>query len=97
MGKLVTTAQDDLVVRRAHLLRLRFELVRLGVAVRVRRARQGRLRLRIRHSGWSETVLCAGADDAFAFVTAHGRLLGPAEDARVVARLLVWMAERRQR
>ncbi|NED55272.1 hypothetical protein G3I24_30830, partial [Micromonospora aurantiaca] len=53
--------------------------------------------LRIRHNGWSETVLCAGAEGTYAYVTAHGRLLGTTDEPRQVARLLLWMVERRTR
>ncbi|MDL4813195.1 hypothetical protein [Actinomadura opuntiae] len=41
--------------------------------------------------------MCAGADGAYAYVTAHGRLLGTASEVRYVARLLIWMVERRKR
>ncbi|QKG20123.1 hypothetical protein [Actinomadura verrucosospora] len=41
--------------------------------------------------------MCAGADGAYAYVTAHGRVLGTASEVRHVARLLVWMVERRTR
>ncbi|MFG2245779.1 hypothetical protein [Spirillospora sp. NPDC048823] len=91
------TTQADLEERRARLLRLHFELRRIGACVRARKPRNGRWRLRIRHNGWSETVLCAGADDAYAYVTAYGRILGTTDEVRYVARLLVWMVERRVR
>ncbi|MFI0350968.1 hypothetical protein [Actinomadura sp. 9N407] len=97
MSTLSMTMQAELEQRRVHLLRLHFELKRLGAAVRVRRPRNGRWRLRIRAGEWSETVMCAGAEGAYAYVTAHGRLLGPVDDVRYVGRLLVWMTERRQR
>ncbi|MFI0486768.1 hypothetical protein [Actinomadura sp. 9N215] len=97
MESQATTTQDELAERRARLLRLRYELQHIGVSVRVRKPRNGRWRLRIRHDGWSETVLCAGAEGAYAYVTAHGRLLGTADEARYVARLLFWMLERRTR
>lgn len=92
-----TTMQAELAERRARLLRLHYELRRIGVSVRARKPRNGRWRLRIRHNGWSETVLCAGAEGAYAYVTAHGRLLGTTDEVRYVARLLCWMAERRVR
>ncbi|MEU8347839.1 hypothetical protein [Actinomadura geliboluensis] len=92
-----TTTQTELAERRARLLRLHYELRRIGVGVRARKPRNGRWRLHIRHNGWSETVLCAGADGVYAYVTAHGRLLGTTDEARYVARLLFWMAERRTR
>jgi hypothetical protein len=41
--------------------------------------------------------MCAGADGAYAYVTAHGRLLGTAAEVRYVARLLLWMVERQKR
>ncbi|WP_165970545.1 hypothetical protein [Actinomadura sp. 6K520] len=97
MYKQATTTQAELAERRARLLRLHYELKRLGACVRARTPRNGRWRLRIRHNGWSETVLCAGADGAYAYVTAHGRLLGTADEPRYVARLLLWMVERRLR
>jgi hypothetical protein len=97
MSTLPTTRHGDLEQRRAHLLRLHYELRHLGAAVRVRRPRNGRWRLRLRTPDWSETVMCAGAEGVYAYVTAHGRLLGPVEDVRYISRLLVWMAERRQR
>jgi hypothetical protein len=92
-----TTAQSDLERRQVHLLRLHYELRRLGAVVRVRRPRSGRWRLRVRTADWSETVMCAGAEGVYAYVTAHGRLLGPVEDVRYISRLLVWMIGRRQR
>lgn len=97
MESQATTTQDELAERRARLLRLRYELQRIGLNVRARKPRNGRWRLRIRHNGWSETVLCAGAEGAYAYVTAHGRLLGTADEPRYVARLLFWMVERRTR
>jgi hypothetical protein len=92
-----TTTQAELAERRARLLRLHYELRRIGVRVRARKPRNGRWRLRIRHNGWSETVLCAGAEGTYAYVTAHGRLLGSSDEPRQVARLLLWMVERRTR
>ncbi|MFF0520705.1 hypothetical protein ACFYTC_18485 [Actinomadura nitritigenes] len=97
METLVAVEQRELAVRRERLLRLHFELKRLGASTRVRRPRNGRWRLRVRCDGWSETVMCAGADGAYAYVTAHGRVLGTASEVRYVARLLVWMVERRKR
>ncbi|URM97404.1 hypothetical protein LUW76_25310 [Actinomadura madurae] len=88
------TMQAELAERRARLLRLHYELRHIGACVRARKPRNGRWRLRIRHNGWSETVMCAGADGAYAYVTAHGRLLGTTDEVRYVARLLVWMVER---
>ncbi|GAA4238094.1 hypothetical protein GCM10022254_52580 [Actinomadura meridiana] len=92
-----TTTQAELAERRARLLRLHYELRHIGVSARARKPRNGRWRLRIRHNGWSETVLCAGAEGTYAYVTAHGRLLGTADEPRYVARMLLWMMERRTR
>ncbi|WP_146087252.1 hypothetical protein [Thermomonospora echinospora] len=90
--------RTELEERQICLLRLHWELTRLGIRVRVRKSRNGRWKLKLRTTtGWSETVLCAGAEGAYAYVTAHGRLLGRTEDARQVARLLLWMLERRCR
>lgn len=84
----------ELEKRRARLMRLRYELARNGVWVRVRKPRSGRWKLTIRSStGWPETVMCAGAEGAYAYVTGHGRLLGPTDDVRHVARVLAWMIE----
>ncbi|OLT31868.1 hypothetical protein BJF79_08725 [Actinomadura sp. CNU-125] len=63
----------------------------------VNKPRNGRWQLRVRCGRWSETVLCAGAEGTYAYVTGHGRLLGPAHDARYIARVLSWMVERRSR
>ncbi|MFD0900124.1 hypothetical protein [Actinomadura sediminis] len=89
--------QVELKRRRARLLRLHYELKCNGAKVRVRKPRNGRWQLRVRSGGWSETVLCAGAEDTYVYVTAHGRLLGTTDEVRHVARLLAWMGERRQR
>ncbi|TDD71117.1 hypothetical protein [Actinomadura rubrisoli] len=97
MKALRTTTEVELEERRARLLRLQFELRRLGACVRARKPRNGRWRLSVRHNGWSETVLCAGAEGAYAYVTAHGRLLGTTDEVRYVARLLVWMLKSRLR
>ncbi|MFA1546137.1 hypothetical protein [Actinomadura chokoriensis] len=97
MGTQASTVQVELEERRARLLRLRYELRQLKLKVRVRKPRNGRWCLRIRHHGWSETVLCAGADGAYAYVTVHGRLLGSTADPQYVAKLLLWMVERRLR
>jgi hypothetical protein len=97
MKATAVSADREAELRRGHLLRLRWELERLEVQTRVRRSRHGRLKLRLRVGRWSETVMCAGAEDAYAFVTVHGRLLGPASDARHIARVLVWMAAGRRR
>jgi hypothetical protein len=98
MRTLEAGRRNELEERRAHLLRLRWELIRLGVLVRIRKPRNGRWKLKLRTpTGWSETVLCAGAEGAYVYVTAHGRLLGRVQDVRLVARTLVWMLERRRR
>ena len=97
MSALSTTTQEDLERRRAHLLRLHYELKRLGATVKVRKPRRGRWRLSVKTADWSETVLCAGAEGVYAYVTVHGRLLGPVEDVRYISRLLMWMTERRLR
>jgi hypothetical protein len=49
--------------REVRLLRLHHELIRAGIRVRVRKLHNGRWKLTIRspETGWSETVLCAGA------------------------------------
>ncbi len=94
---LATTTPSELEERRARLLRLHYELGRLGASARARKPRNGRWRLRVRRDGWSETVLCAGAEGVYAYVTAHGRLLGTTDEVRHVARLLIWMIERKQR
>jgi hypothetical protein len=85
----------ELRERRVRLLRLRHELIRAGVLVRVRRPRNGRWKLTIRSRGtrWTETVLCAGAEGAYAYVTGHGRLLGSTEDLRGVIQTLAWMID----
>ncbi|MCW2940761.1 MAG: hypothetical protein JWN00_3746 [Actinomycetia bacterium] len=85
---------NELEERRARLLRLHWELKHRGVRVQVRKPRNGRWQLKLRSStGWPETVLCAGAEGAYAFVTGHGRLLGSADDARYTAQILAWMIE----
>jgi hypothetical protein len=103
MSTLVTTEQTieaaELRERRVRLLRLHHELIRAGMRVRVRRPRNGRWKLTIRspETGWSETVLCAGAEGVYAYVTGHGRLLGSTDDLRRVTQTLAWMIERRHR
>lgn len=98
MRSLNTRPRTELEERQQRLMRLRRELTRLGVRVRVRRSRNGRWKLKLRTTiGWTETVLCAGAEGSYVYVTAHGRLLGRTRDARQVAQLLLWMLERRCR
>ncbi|RAY14992.1 hypothetical protein DPM19_09585 [Actinomadura craniellae] len=97
MHQLVTPAQVELDERQRRLLRLRHELARIGVRTRIRRPRNGRWKITLRSARWSETVLCAGAEGAYAYVTVHGRLLGPADDVRHVAQVLVWMVDRKHR
>ncbi|GAA2614180.1 hypothetical protein SMC26_24085 [Actinomadura fulvescens] len=96
-GRTHTTRKTDLEERRARLLRLRYELSHLGAQVRVQRPRNGHWKLKLRHARWTETVLCAGADETYAYVTAEGRLLGPTDDVRYIARVLIWMVEGRHR
>lgn len=83
--------------RQAELLRLHWLLTRQGIKSRVRKPRNGRWKLKVSTRGWSETVLCAGAEGVYAYVTIHGRLLGSTRDARYVVRILHWMIERRLR
>ncbi|WP_157431468.1 hypothetical protein [Actinomadura hibisca] len=83
--------------RQESLLRLRWELARIGMRVYLRKPRNGRWKLTVRVPGWTETVLCAGAEDTYAYVTTHGRLLGPVSDVRRIAQVLSWMVERRRR
>jgi hypothetical protein len=89
--------RTEMEERRARLLRLRYELTHLGAQVRVQKPRSGRWRLKLRRARWSETVLCAGADGTYAYVTASGRLLGPTDDVRYVAQVLIWMVEGKHR
>jgi hypothetical protein len=69
------------------------------VLVRVRKPRNGRWKLTVRSRGtrWTETVLCAGAEGTYAYVTGHGRLLGTTDDLRGVIQTLTWMIEGRHR
>ncbi|MEU5882857.1 hypothetical protein [Spirillospora sp. NPDC047279] len=97
MKTLAAPGREEVEKRQVRLLRLHHELKRLGVTVRVRKPHNGRWQLRVRRAGWTETVLCAGAEGDYAYVSVHGRLLGPVDDVRYVARLLVWMIERRER
>ncbi|MCP2337935.1 hypothetical protein [Actinomadura rupiterrae] len=87
----------DQRAREAGLNRLRGTLVALGVRTRLTRPRSGIWRLRLHRNGWHETVMCAGSEGTYAYVTAHGRLLGPTSDVHSIARLLVWMLDHRQR
>jgi hypothetical protein len=84
-------------VRQAEILRLHWHLTQLGVRAHVRKPRNGRWKLKVSTRRWSETVVCAGAEGAYAFVTIHGRLLGSTEDVRHIARVLRWMIEGRRR
>jgi hypothetical protein len=99
----ITTEQTievaELRERRTRLLRLHYELVRAGMRVRVRKPRNGRWKLTVRspETRWSETVLCAGAEGVYAYVTGHGRLLGSTDDLRRVTQALAWMIERQRR
>jgi hypothetical protein len=85
--------------RRVRLLLFHHELIRTGALVRVRKPRNGRWKLKIRSrgTGWTETVLCAGAEGAYAYVTGHGRLLGSTDDLRGAIQTLAWMIEGRHR
>ena len=91
------TSSEEIAERQKYLKQLRWELNFLNVDVRIRKPRNGRWQLKLRHGSWSETVLCAGTEDVYAFVTAHGRIVGPAQDSRHAARVLLWMIERKQR
>ena len=99
----ITTEQTieaaELRERQVRLLRLHHELIRAGMRVRVRKPRNGRWKLTIRspETGWSETVLCAGAEGVYAYVTGHGRLLGGTDELRRVTQTLAWMIERQHR
>ncbi|MGI8333632.1 hypothetical protein ACRYCC_27095 [Actinomadura scrupuli] len=89
----------ELRERQVRLLRLHHDLIRTGVLVRVRKPRNGRwkLTLRSREARWTETVLCAGAEGTYAYVTGHGRLLGSADNPRGVVQTLTWMIEGQHR
>ncbi|MFC4906931.1 hypothetical protein [Actinomadura gamaensis] len=87
----------DQRAREADLNRLRTTLIALGVRTRLTRPRSGIWRLRLHKNGWHETVMCAGSEGTYAYVTAHGRLLGPTADVHSIARLLVWMLDHQQR
>lgn len=92
------TQVDEAQKRQAHLMRLRYELARNGVWVRVRKPGNGRWKLTLRNgSSPALTALCCGAEGAYAYVTGDGRLLGPVTDVRYVARTLVWMVEENYR
>ncbi|WP_026416353.1 hypothetical protein [Actinomadura oligospora] len=87
----------DQRAREVALHRLRTVLTTLGVRTRLTRPRSRIWRLRVHKNGWHETVMCGGSDGTFAFVTAHGRLLGPTSDVQSIARLLIWMLDHQQR
>lgn len=74
-------ASTESQARRYHLLRLRDELGRRGIPVRVVKGRRGRLMLKLA----SESVLCAGAEGVYAYVTRNGRILAPASDEGLLA------------
>ncbi|MFC5187193.1 hypothetical protein [Actinomadura harenae] len=87
----------DQRAREVGLNRLRAVLTALGVRTRLTRPRNRIWRLRVHKNGWHETVMCAGSEGTYAYVTAHGRLLGPTSDVQSIARLLVWMLDHQQR
>jgi hypothetical protein len=94
---MVETAENDLETRQRLLLDLHRHLVGNGLQVRIRRPHNGIWKLKIRHGLWVETVMCAGAEDAYVFVTPHGRLLGSTDDLHGVVDLIRFMVTRRQR
>ncbi|MFI6515579.1 hypothetical protein ACIBF1_08475 [Spirillospora sp. NPDC050679] len=94
---LTDAARDEMRRRQEALSRLQWELRHAGVRTRLSRRRNGRWRLAVLMPGWTEKVMCAGAEDFYSYVTAHGRLLGPADDVRHVAQTLALMVERRRR
>ncbi|MEV5574507.1 hypothetical protein AB0L06_31115 [Spirillospora sp. NPDC052269] len=87
----------DQRAREVALNQLRTVLTTLGVRTRLTRPRSRIWRLRVHKNGWNETVMCGGSEGTYAYVTAHGRLLGPTGDVQSVARLLIWMLDHQQR
>lgn len=87
----------DQRARELELNRLRNALTALGVRTRLTRPRSQISRLRVNKNGWHETVMCAGSEGTYAYVTAQGRLLGPTDDVQAIARLLIWMLDHKQR
>ena len=94
---MAATAEDELKTRRRLLLGLQRELTDHGLDTAIRRQRNGIWKLKVRHGLWTETVMCAGAEGVYAFVTLHGRLLGSADDLRGTVDLIQFMVNRRQR
>src|SRR5690348_3910434 len=81
--------ENALEERCARLMRLRFELTRNEIRVRVRKPRNGRWKLTVRSiKGNRLTIMCAGAEGIYVYVTGDGRLLGRTEDVRHVARVI---------
>ncbi|GAA2731532.1 hypothetical protein [Actinocorallia aurantiaca] len=93
----MATAENDLETRQRLLLDLHRHLVGNGLHVTIRRPHNGIWKLKIRRGLWTETVMCAGAEGAYAFVTPHGRLLGSTDDLHGVIDLVQFMVNRRQR
>ena len=90
---------NDRKTRQQLLLDLQQELADQGLDAVLRKPRSGIWKLKIRRGPWAETIMCAGAEGAYAFVTVHGRLLGSAgaDDFRGTVDLIQFMVNRRQR
>lgn len=84
MRTVARPASTESQARRRHLLRLRDALCQHGVPVRVVKLRHERWLLKVN----SESVLCAGAEGVYVYVTRQGRILSPASDEGVVAAAL---------
>ncbi len=93
----MATDKDDLETRQRLLTDLHRELKTRDLHVVIRKPRNGLWKLKLRRGLWTETVMCAGAEGVYAFVTLHGRLLGSADDPCGTAGLLQFMLIRRQR
>lgn len=91
------TNKNDRETRQRLLMDLHQELVARDLRVVIRKPRNGLWKLKLRHGLWTETVMCAGSEGAYAFVTPHGRLLGSADDLGGTVDLLRFMLIRRQR
>lgn len=94
---MAATTGNDLKTRQQLLLDLQEELADQGLDAVLRKPRGGIWKLKVRRGPWSEVVMCAGAEGAYAFVTVHGRLLGSADDFRGIVDLIQFMVNRRQR
>ncbi|ROO88081.1 hypothetical protein EDD29_5738 [Actinocorallia herbida] len=94
---MTTTIDNDLLARQELMDELHHLLQERGMNVRLRRHPSGIPKLKVRSGTWTETVQCAGAEGVYAFVTAHGRLLGSGDELRTVADIVQFMATRRQR